>query len=145
MLVVVDGMRERIGCDTRASRQRTGFDTVVVERRVPLVLLLVRALLYSGCTKKRRHLRPARRAAPPGGHSARLRDGGREGREEGRREGREASGRGRGTRGQTKIDHATVPAQRDPGSRATLFVFVVHTMNAMSGLCSYRRHPLSCR
>ena len=33
--------------------------------------------------------------------------------------GREECVRGRGTRGQTKIDHATVPAQRDPGSRAS--------------------------
>ena len=48
--------------------------------------------------------------------------------------------RGRGTRGQTKIDHATVQAQRDPGSRASsLFVFVVHTMNAMSGAMQFSR------
>ena len=33
--------------------------------------------------------------------------------------GREECVRGRGTRGQTKIDHATVPAQRDPDPRTS--------------------------
>ena len=44
---------------------------------------------------------------------------------------------GRGGRGQTKIDHATVPARRDPDPRTS--ALVVHTMNAMSGAMQLSR------
>eukprot|EP00964_Phaeocystis_antarctica_P041379 scaffold23655_cov65-Phaeocystis_antarctica.AAC.9 len=90
----------------------------------------------------RRHLRPARRAAPPGGHSARLRAGGREGREGGQaRGGKRVCAEG-GPEGERRsimrpsLPNATLWLARE---RSLVFVFVVHIMHATSGAMQLSR------
>ena len=137
MWVVVDGMRERIGCDTRASRQRTGFDTVVVERRVPLVVLLVRALF-------RLHKETTPSTSRSTGRASRRTQCQTESRGEGgqggggERGGKSACAEGGPEGKRRSIMRPSRPNATLARARA-LFVFVVHTMNTMSGAMQFSR------